>query len=246
MTPTELLIVAAASLAGSFVKSITGMGYPLIAIPALALVFSVETAIVVIAIPNAILNALLGWDVRDQYAETRDLPVLSATAFLGAIVGTFVLVDAPEEPLRLGLAAIIVVFLIQRWRSPDYALPVALARRFSPLVGLAAGFAHGAVGASGPIVAIWLHAYRLPKNAYVLSVTALFLAGGLSQLGVLLATGTFDEARVVASGVALAATLAAMPFGTRLRARLDTGRFEQVILVLLAVSGVSLVWRSLG
>ncbi len=156
------------------------------------------------------------------------------------------LVDAPEEPLRLGLAAMIAAFLIQRWRSPDFRLSPVVARRFSPLVGLAAGFAHGAVGASGPIVAIWFHAYRLSKNVYVLSVTALFLAGGLSQLGVLLATGTFDEARALASGVALGATLAAMPFGTRMRAHLDTHRFEQLILALLAVSGISLVWRSIG
>ena len=246
MSPLDLLLVALVSLAGSFVKSVTGMGYPLIAIPALALFLEIETAIVVIAIPNAMLNALLGWHARAEYEATRDLPLLSATAFAGAWVGTFVLVEAPEEPLKLGLAAIIALFLIQRWRHPGFRLEWPTARRLSPLVGFAAGFTHGAVGASGPIVAIWFHAYRLSKNAYVLSVTALFLAGGLSQLGVLIATGLFDEARSLASGVALAATLAAMPFGTRLRDHIDTARFEQAILVLLAISGVSLVWQSIG
>ena len=245
MSGEELLVVALVSLAGSFVKSVTGMGYPLIAIPVLALFLGVETAVVVIAIPNALLNGLLCVGVRHALPETRDLPVLAATALVGGTLGTFVLVEAPERPLLWALAAMVAVFVVQRRIQPAFRWSRTTAQRAAPVVGLAAGFCHGAVGASGPVVAWWFHGYRLGKDAYVLCITLLFLAGGLAQLGVLLATAAFDRDRSIATVVALAATLVAMPFGTRLRSRLAGESFERLIVGLLVVSGALLIGRAL-
>ena len=36
----------------------------------------------------------------------------------------------------------------------------------------------GAVGVSGPIIGSWLYAYRLPRDAYILSLSVLFLITG--------------------------------------------------------------------
>ena len=129
MTPFDLLVVALVSLTGSFVKSVTGMGYPLIAIPVLTLIVGVEAAVVVIAIPNAVLNALLAWGVRDRFAETRDLPRTTLAALLGGVFGTFVLIEAPEAPLLIALAAMVGVFVIQRRLSPEFAWRPDRARR---------------------------------------------------------------------------------------------------------------------
>ena len=244
MSELDLLIVALVSIAGSFIKSVTGMGYPLIAIPALTLFIGVEAAVVVIAIPNAVLNALLCYGVREDFGETRDLPILVGAALAGGIFGTFVLVEAPERPLLIFLAAMVLIFVIQKWRQPELSLAPETTRKWAPVVGLASGFAHGAVGASGPIVALWFHGYRLSKNAYVLSLTALFLISGLAQLGVLMGTGSFGADRWIATGVALVSTLLMVPIGTRVRDRLDGAVFEQLILAILVLSGVSLLWRA--
>ena len=63
---------------------------------------------------------------------------------------------------------------------------------------------------------MWLHGYRLPKNAYVFSVSSLFLVSGATQLGVLLFSDQFGRDRLIASGIALAATLCMIPIGTRM------------------------------
>ena len=233
MSELDLVIVALVSLAGSFIKSVTGMGYPLIAIPALTFFIGVEAAVVVIAIPNAVLNAILCFGVRENFAETRDLPILALAAVLGGALGTFVLVEAPERPLLIFLASMVLVFVYQKWRQPELTLAPETTKKWAPVVGLASGFAHGAVGASGPIVALWFHGYRLSKNAYVLSLTALFLV-----------SGSFGADRWLATGVALVATLAMAPIGTRVRDRLDAAVFEQLILMILLFSGASLLWRA--
>ena len=246
MSELDLLVVALVSLAGSFVKTVTGMGYPLIAVPALTLFLGIEAAIVVIAIPNAILNGWLCWDAWPDRVHTRDLPVLVVAALLGGVGGALVLVQAPERPLLIFLAATVLVYVVQRFRQPHVALAPETTRRWSPVVGLIAGFCHGAVGVSGPIVAIWIHGYRLPKNAYVLAVASLFLMGGLAQLGVLLAAGAFGADRWLATAVALVATLAVIPVGRRTRERLPIETFERLILVLLVFSGISLLWRAIA
>lgn len=246
MSEFDLLIVALVSLVGSFVKSVTGLGYPLIGVPILTLLFGIEAAIVVIAIPNAFLNAWLCFDARGQFGETRDLPILLGAALVGGAIGTMVLVGAPEEPLLIFLAATVLVFVVQRTRQPELALAPTTTRRWAPLVGLAAGICHGAVGVSGPIVAAWFAGYRLPKNAYVLCVASLFLAGGLAQLAVLLAAGRFGPDRWLATGVAFGATVAVIPIGRRVRERISAETFERLVLVLLVGSGLSLLWRALA
>lgn len=245
MSEGDLWVVAIASLVGALVKSVTGMGYPLIAIPILTLWIGIESAVAVIALPNAVANALICFGVRHEISATRDLPVLVITSFLGAVAGTFVLVRAPEEPLLLGLAATVFIFVAQRRRRPELRLEPKVTARWAPLAGALAGISHGAVGASGPIVAMWLHGYRLSKDAYVLSLTSIFLLAGLAQLAVLVATGEFDQDRNLASLVSLAATLCMVPVGTRLRSRIDAAAFEKLILVLLVFSGIALLYRAL-
>jgi uncharacterized membrane protein YfcA len=93
---------------------------------------------------------------------------------------------------------------------------------------------------------MWFHGYRLGKDAFVFSVTLLFLVSGAAQALLLLATGEFDRDRSVAAALAMLATLAMIPVGTRLRGRLDIATFERLVLALLVVSAAALVARSLG
>lgn len=246
MTDADLVLVVIASLVGSFVKSVTGMGYPLIAIPFLSLFIDVETAVAVVAIPNTVANLLLNLDVASHRHETRDLPRLIVASVVAAVLGTVVLVNAAEEPLLLGLAATVFGFVILRIRRPELSLDTETTHRWAPAAGAAAGFSQGAVGVSGPIVAMWFHGYRLGKDAYVYSVTLVFLVAGAAQLAVLVGTGEYDRDRIVAAVLALIATLAMIPLGTRMRGRIEGRTFENLILGLLVASGASLVLRAVG
>jgi uncharacterized membrane protein YfcA len=52
MNGTDLAVVAVAVLVGAMVKSITGMGLPLVAIPIMTMFMPTETAVAVLAMPN--------------------------------------------------------------------------------------------------------------------------------------------------------------------------------------------------
>jgi len=99
----------------------------------------------------------------------------------------------------------------------------------------------GAVGVSGPVVATWLHGYRLQRDSYVFSITLLFGVTGAAQVVVLVAQGAFTAERLVGSAVAAISVAIAIPLGLRLRRRLAGTAFERAVLAVLVLSAVSLL-----
>ena len=245
MSTTELIVVGVASAVAMLAKSATGLGYPLVAIPMVAAVAGVETAVVVVTLPNAVANLLVGWRTRHARSETRDVLVLTVTSALGAAAGTFVLVSTPERPLLIVLAVAVLMFVIRSLWFGDIEVSPEIGRRAAPVVGVSAGIMQGAVGVSGPIIGSWLYAYRLPREAYILSLSVLFLITGAAQITTLASIGAYDSDRLIAAAVGFGPVLAVLPLGEYLRARLSGSQFDRVVLGLLAASGVTLVVRAI-
>ena len=241
MTGGQLLVVVLASLAGATVKSVTGMGYPVLAVPLITLVLGVEDAVVLVALPNLAANVYLCWESREVRSQTRDLPLLVGFGIVGAVVGTIALVRLPEEPLLIVLALAIGVFVINFFRRPDLAIDPRVATRWSPAVGSITGLLQGAIGVSGPVVATWVHAYRLPPRVFVRTVTFIFGVTGAVQIVVLALQGQFTGDRLLAAAAAAVPVAIVTPLGVRLRDRLAGPTFERVVLAVLLVSAASLV-----
>ncbi len=243
MSAEEAVVALVAVLVGSLLKSISGIGLPLVTIPAISFVADIETAVAVTALPNLALNVVLAWRERDQLPATRDLPVLAATGFMGAIVGTVVLVAVPEEPLIALLLVVVLAYAFTFHASPDFSIDPRRSRKLAPVVGTTAGAMQGAVGISGPIVAAWIHSYRLPRNAHILSVTVLFTFAGLAQLPVLIIGDQMGGLWTVAV-VACIPALATVPAGARLRHALSSDGFDRAVVAILTVSVVGLAIRT--
>jgi uncharacterized membrane protein YfcA len=241
VTGGQLLVVVLASLAGATVKSVTGMGYPVLAVPLITLVLGVEDAVVLVALPNLAANVYLCWESREVRSQTRDLPLLIGFGIVGAVVGTIALVRLPEEPLLIVLALAIGVFVINFFRRPDLAIDPRVATRWSPAIGTITGLLQGAIGVSGPVVATWVHAYRLPPRVFVHTVTLIFGVTGAVQIVVLALQGQFTGERLLAAAAAAVPVAIVTPLGVRLRDRLAGPTFERVVLAVLLVSAASLV-----
>ena len=245
MSAEQIAVALIAVVAGSLLKSISGVGLPLVTIPAIAYVADVETAVAVTSVPNLALNGALAWRERSAAGETRDLPVLGATGFVGAIGGTLLLAWLPEAALILLLVAVVFAYAVSYFTNPEFSLRPTTARRWSPFVGLSAGAMQGAVGISGPIVASWVHSYRLPRNAHIFSVTALFAFAGVAQVPALAIGGQLDGRWWVAL-IACVPALATVPIGTRLRNAMSAEGFDRFLVLTLVASVTGLAIRTFG
>lgn len=239
MSGGELVIVLAAVVAGSVIKAVTGMGLPVIAIPVAAIFVDLEDAVIVLSVPSAASNLVLAVQERSSRSETRDLPVLAGFGIVGAIAGTLLLVNIPEEPLVIALVAAILGYVATFFLRPDVRTSPAQSKRWSPVVGATSGIFQGAIGISGPLIGSWIHSYRLPRNVHIFSVTSLFLIIGVGQLTVLVAAGEFDG-RVTATLLACVPVLLSLPLGTYLRSRVSRRGFDLAVVGLLTVSAFAL------
>ncbi len=243
MSGQALTVIVLASVFAAFVKGVTGLGYPLIVVPLATLATGIEDAVVAVAIPNLAANLWLCWTERSARGEVRDLPRLLVPGVLGAVVGTFALVNLPEDPLLALLAVTVLGFVVLFVRSPELRLSPALTHQWAPAVGAVTGVVQGAVGASGPVIATWLHGYRLGKSAYVYAITLIFAVTGSIQIAVLTTQGEMTGARLagsVAAGIPMAVML---PLGARFRDRLAGPMFERAVLAVLVAAAIGMVAR---
>jgi uncharacterized protein len=243
MSGTDLVVAVLAIIAGSLLKSISGLGLPLVTIPAISYVADIETAVAVTSVPNIALNGALAWRERASWSAARDLPVLGLAGFVGAIGGTLALVSVPDSVLVVLLLVVVSGYAMIYFASPDFRIDPGLGRRLAPGVGLVGGAMQGAVGISGPIVGSWIHAYRLPRSAHILSVTTLFAMAGLAQIPALTANGAMDGLWRL-STVACVPALATIPAGTRLRDAISSVTFDRIVVVTLVASTLGLALRT--
>lgn len=243
MTTTEIIIVLLVGGVAALIKSTTGMGYPLVLIPVLALFIDVAEAIVIVTPSNLVLNLRLVGDTRAEWKNAKTLPRFLGGGIVGAVIGTLLLPTLPNNLLRGLLVLVIVLFLVNQFRTARVDLSDERSRQFAPVVGTIAGMFQGGAGVSGPIVTPWVLSLGLSQSAYVMSIAFVFALTGIAQIIVLAVQGLFT-AELLGLGLALIPlSLLAFPIGVATRQRISLEAFHRIVLVMLGLSAVSLLAR---
>src|SRR5438874_1980038 len=136
MAPLWTLV--AVFVAGT-VKGIAGLGFPTLATPLLSLAVDVKTAVVLLILPNIVMDGIQ-FARRGAPTETirRLLPLLAGGA-IGTIVGTRLLVVLHTRTVLLLLGGFVVAFVALNATRVSPRLPAA----WEPWVGPVAGFVAG-------------------------------------------------------------------------------------------------------
>lgn len=218
------------------------MGGPLVAIPLIAPVTSVEHAVVVVSFANVLAN---GWLVWEHRASARGLkwlllPLLSAGT-VGTVFGSWLLTELDDRILSWVLAGVVVAYIARFLARPRFRLGETTGRQLAGPVGLTGGILTGGTGSGGPLFATYLHSLRLERTVFVFTMSLIFQILGPIQMTVLASLGSYTEVRVQQALFALLPVFAVLPFGVLLSRRLPQKVFEYAVLALLAVSAVRLV-----
>ncbi len=105
-----LVVVAALGL-GGFVKGATGMGLPLVSVPALAAFLGVPHTLAILTVPLIVTN---GWQVWRYFSHRHGTAFLTWLLPAGAVgigIGTWALTALPVRTLSLVLAALVVSYI---------------------------------------------------------------------------------------------------------------------------------------
>src|SRR6266545_892451 len=106
------LVVGITLLLAAFVKGATGLGFPLIATPTVALLLDIRTAITILILPNLFMDSAQVIRGGFPYDVFRRFSGLIAPTIVGVFLGTMVLVKTPLWVLNLCLGTMVLIFVM--------------------------------------------------------------------------------------------------------------------------------------
>jgi uncharacterized membrane protein YfcA len=243
--PATWVAVAGAFLVASFVKGTTGMGFPLIATPMVALLVDIRTTYALLLMPNILMDVIqisrgeLPWTLW-----RRLVPLLGATV-VGVFLGTRIMIAISERAILLALAGMILVFLASTRMRFDLRVPPAWEVWLGPITGFAGGVLNGVTNVFSPVGAIYLLALQFEKRDFVKAMASIFLVAKVSQLAAIARWGLYTPAILQASAALTAVALAAFWVGLKAQDRVRQETFIRMLHVLLAGMAVFFVYKGL-
>lgn len=218
-----LMIMAAAGLAhGTF-----GFGFPMVATPMLALLTDVQTAILLTLFPTMAVNLwslLRGGNLGASVG--RFWPV-AVWMLLGSVLGTLMLVALDPNPLRLLLALVIVVYLLnEQIKRLDWSWIRRHPQSAGAVAGLSGGLLGGTVNVGGPALMIYFLEMRVAPLVLIQAINLAFLLGKSTQAATFAVLGLLPWALVVLSFPLLAAALIGLRIGMLVQDRISAATYR--------------------
>ncbi|MGB7541420.1 MAG: sulfite exporter TauE/SafE family protein [Burkholderiales bacterium] len=222
LSPWGYAWVGAVLLGAGFVHGMLGLGFPLVAMPLLAMALPFKTAILFIMLPMLFVNAVIafwGGGLRESIGRFWYMPIAPVA---GAWTGTRLLIGAPPEPFLLLLALMLIVYLLrERLGRAEVPLVRRHATAFGVAAGMIGGFFEAVTNVSLPPMIIFLMMVGVSPVALVQVLNFSSLGTKAVQIGTWSVSGGVPLAFWAASLPWGIATVAALFAGARIRVRVD-------------------------
>ena len=234
MSTSEFVLIGLAVFFSSLIQTITGFGFSLLAVPIMSMAVPTEVAVVIAATLSTFTSGGQAWSER-HHGDRPTIKRLVLAAFVGAPFGLVILTVASSQQLKIGLAAVIVLFLIINLRG--FKLEHA-----STPVDLVAGFVAGVLSTSlstnGPPLVMALHARHFTPQVFRGTISAVLVSISVVSLALFAVSGHFTTDVAWSLLVAGPALVIGFFLGHRIRGHIDPARFRGLVTLLLAATAV--------
>jgi uncharacterized protein len=239
------ILVGIALLFAAFVKGATGLGFPLIATPMVALLLDIRIAVTILILPNLLMDVTQVFRDGFPYAILRRFKSMVGLTIIGVFIGTMVLVMMPLWGLNLALGIMVLVFVLSNLLKFDFTISPAEEKILSPIFGLLSGFLNGMTNAAGPTLAIYFYSLKLEKRDFVKSIATIFMITKASQLIAVSTWNLFNWNTITLSLQVVLFTMVGFFAGLKTQDRVNQKTFSRGLMVLLSLIGAILITRAL-
>ena len=226
---------------GGVLKGATGAGAPIIAVPSLAILFDVPTAIAIFSLPNLLTNIWQGWTFRKEQKSKILVWSFGGFGMLGMALGTYFLTILSLEKLENALGLIVLLFVAVKILNPHWVLMRHLGIKIAPITGFLAGVLQGTTGLSAPISLSFLNAMRLERSEFIATIAVFFGLAALPQIALLIYFNILTPYLSFWSLLGLLPVVGFMPLGQYLAKKWPNHVFDRIILLLLTIIALQLL-----
>jgi uncharacterized protein len=245
MTTITFVLLLFGALAGGFVSGLAGFGTALVALAIwlYALPPSIAVPLVLISSVVAQTSALASmW----RSIDFRLVWPFLVGGLAGVPLGTLMIADADPRVFKLSIGVLLLVFPAALYFNRSPIIPRFGGRMADGLIGFAGGILGGLAGLSGPLPTLWANLRGWGKDerrgVFQIFNWTMVTASLCLQAG----TGLVGAEVLKLALIAFPATLIGAWVGSRAYHALSDQNFRDIVLGLLFLSGVGLVWSSLG
>jgi uncharacterized membrane protein YfcA len=233
-------------LIGAFaVRGAAGFGAGLIAVPMLAFILPVSTAVAVATALTTLTSVQqVGRDWR--HIAWRQFAVMVSYTLLGIGLGLYFIQLLDEHALRRLLGAFLILYSVHAlWRpNASYVLPA----RWHGVLAAGAGTAGGLFsalfgGGVGPIYVVYFTILRMGRDAFRVTMSAVVLIGGAVRLAGYASYGFYGGSTITLLAIGLPLVIVGSWLGDRLAYRIRAQTFSRLVGALVLLSGVALLLK---
>lgn len=232
-------------LLGGIVKGATGAGMPLIAIPVIAAFYDAKLAVILLVVPNLFSNLWQMYNYKQHNEHPSFTKTLAIAGVIGAGLGTVILAYLPVSLLSLLISILVFTYIALRLMRPDFSLSMEIANKWVFSSGFSGGILQGALGLSFPIVITFLNSIKLPRNIFVFTTSVFFASMSAIQIPMQFLLGLLTWQLAAISLLGIIPLIIGMQVGENIGKNLNQKRFDQTILIILALLGTKMFMDSI-
>jgi uncharacterized membrane protein YfcA len=229
-----------ATFLGGFTSGLTGFAAGLVVSGIWLHIISPLQAAVLIAAYGMVNQSYGIWNVRKALQWRRILPFVIGGA-VGVPLGAWLVTYLNPAYVRIGVGVLLIAYSTYNLTRPALK-PIQSNRAIDTGIGVLNGLLGGLTGLGGVISTIWVQLGGGAKDAQrAIFQPVLFFTMTMATLTFALGGHLFEAATLKLFFMGLPALLLGLWVGVKLYGRLDDAAFRKAILVLLLISGFSLV-----
>jgi uncharacterized membrane protein YfcA len=238
---SDAILVLSAAAAGA-IAAVTGFGIGSLLTPLLALQADTRLAVAAVSVPHVVGTALRFWLLRDTI-NRRVLWGFGLASASGGLLGALLQSRIASEWLTAVFGALLL--FAASAEATGFARRMRFHGTVAWMAGALSGLLGGLVGNQGGIRSAALVGFRLPREQFVATATAVALLVDGVRIPVYIATqhadlGTLWRWMTLASVGVVTGTLA----GSRLLTRMPEPWFRRLLAIVLALLGFAMLARS--
>lgn len=229
-------------LAG-FVKGVTGMGLPTVAMGLLGMFMPLPVAAALLVIPSFVTNVLQLYSGPSVRQIISRLWLMMLLILACTVAASSLLTSINPAWSAFGLGVALIIYATYALLSPSLTVSQATEKWLSPVIGGITGLITGATGVFVMPAVPYLQSLRFSKDELVQALGLSFTVSTVALAAGLYLHDAFRIEQFSLSFMSIFPALAGMWLGQKVRARISARRFRQCFLLFLVVLGMELVSR---
>jgi uncharacterized protein len=237
--PLHLVVFVLATFLGSLIAGVAGFAFGLIASAIWLHIITPAESAALISGYAIVVQGFAIWKLRNALQVARLLPFVAGGA-AGIPVGALLLRTISADHLRASTGFLLVLFSVYSLMRPKFQVRSG-GRIADGLVGVASGIVGASTGLAGLPVIIWATSRGWSKDeqrAIFQPVVVAIFAMTLVWFG---GSGMIKSEVLQLFLIGLPAALLGTWLGLKLYGTLDEVRFRRIVLLLLLISGLTLL-----